>query len=49
MMRRQQWTRTRVHEVLTSRTYMGECIFNKRDKAARLKPESEWIIVKVPA
>ena len=49
MMRRQCWTRTRVHEVLTNRTYMGEFIFNKRDKVARLKAESEWIIVKVPA
>ncbi len=49
LMRRQCWTRTRVHEVLSNRTYMGEFIFNKRDKAARLKPESEWIVVKVPA
>jgi site-specific DNA recombinase len=49
MMRRQRWTRTRVHEVLANRTYMGEFAFNKRNKAARLKPESEWIMVKVPA
>jgi DNA invertase Pin-like site-specific DNA recombinase len=48
MMRRQRWTRSRVHEVLTNRTYMGEFVFNRRDKFGRLKAQSEWIVVRVP-
>jgi site-specific DNA recombinase len=47
IMRRQHWTRTRVHEVLSNRTYMGEFAFNKRDKDGKLKPESEWVKVTV--
>ena len=47
-MRRQAWTRARVHEVLTNRTYMGEYVFNKIGKDGRRKPEAEWIRVSVP-
>lgn len=46
-LRNQVWTRTRVHEVLSNRTYMGQFAFNRRDKAGKLKPESEWIAVQV--
>jgi len=42
------WTRSRVHEVLSNTTYMGDCYFNRmEDKTKRLKPESEWILLKV--
>lgn len=49
-LRAQQWNRSRVHEVLNNRAYIGEYYFNKVDnKAKRLKPESEWIKVEIPA
>ncbi len=49
-MRCQQWNRSRVHEVLSSRTYMGEYYFNKTDnKNKRIKPESEWIKIEIPS
>ncbi len=48
-MRAQKWNRSRVHEILSSRTYIGEYYFNKVDnKTKRLKPESEWIRVDIP-
>ena len=44
MMRTQKWNRSRVHEILSSPTYMGEYYFNKTDhKTKEVKPESEWI------
>ena len=47
-MRLQQWNRSRVHEVLSSRTYIGEYYFNKTDnKNKRIKPESEWIKIDI--
>ena len=47
-MRAQQWNRSRVHEVLSSRTYIGEYYFNKMDnKNKRIKPESEWIKMEI--
>jgi DNA invertase Pin-like site-specific DNA recombinase len=49
VMRRQAWTRTRVHEVLSNRTYAGQFAFNKRDKNGKLKPQADWIVVPVPA
>jgi len=43
MLRGQRWCRNRVHEILSSRTYIGEYYFNKRDhKTKAIKPESEW-------
>ena len=43
-LRGQRWCRNRVHEILSSRTYIGEYYFNKRDhKTKAIKPESEWI------
>ena len=46
--RASSWTRSRVHEVLSNRTYMGEFYFNRmEDKTKRAKPESEWILLKV--
>ena len=42
------WNKSRVHEVLTNRAYIGEYYFNKRDsKSKTLKPESEWIQLQV--
>jgi DNA invertase Pin-like site-specific DNA recombinase len=42
------WTRSRLHELLTSRTAIGEYYFNMRSaKTRKLKPRSEWIVVKV--
>lgn len=49
-MRTQQWNRSRVHEVLSSKTYIGEYYFNKTDnKNKRIKPESEWIKMDIPS
>ncbi len=43
-LRGKNWTRGRVHEVLSNTTYQGELIFNKRDaKNRQIKPESEWV------
>lgn len=39
-----KWSKSRIHEVLTNRAYIGEYYFNKRDHKTRtIKPESEWI------
>ncbi len=44
-----KWTRTKVHEVLSNRAYIGELPFNRRDhKTGKVKPESEWITIAVP-
>ena len=44
-----RWTRSRVHEVLCNRTYMGEFIFNRKNhRTLQVKPETEWIKVTVP-
>ncbi len=46
--RRTAWNRSRVHEVLSSRTYIGEYYFNKTDsKTKTIKPESEWIKMEI--
>ena len=43
-----RWTRGRVHEVLSNRTYIGEFYFNKQDnKTHTAKPESEWVRLEV--
>ena len=43
-----QWNKSRVHEVLANRAYVGEYYFNKREnKSNCLKPESEWILLNV--
>ena len=47
--RRQAWTRSRILEVLNNRTYIGEFVFNRRNKSGKFKPDSEWITVAVPA
>jgi site-specific DNA recombinase len=42
------WNKSRVHEVLSNRAYIGEYYFNKRDhKTKTLKAESEWILLTV--
>ena len=47
-LRGSRWTRGRVHEVLSNRTYMGEYVFNKRaSKQGTVKPQSEWVTVKI--
>ncbi|MFA7175456.1 MAG: recombinase family protein, partial [Kiritimatiellia bacterium] len=46
--RNSSWTRSRVHEVLSNATYVGDYYFNRMEnKTRRLKPESEWILLKV--
>ena len=49
--RGQQWTKGRVHEVLTHRAYIGEHYFNKCEKRGgavrRLKPRQEWVRIHV--
>ena len=48
-LRGQQWTRGRVHEVLSNSMYHGNYYFNKREnKTKALKPESEWVKIAVP-
>ncbi len=44
MHRRTPWSRNRVHEVLSNRTYIGEFYFNRTcSKTKRTKLESEWV------
>ncbi len=44
-----QWTRGRVHEVLSNVTYTGNFYFNRMcNKTGEKKPESEWIHMAVP-
>ena len=42
------WITTRIGEILKNEVYIGWTVFNKRDKrnSKRLKPKSEWIIIK---
>ena len=43
-----KWTRGRVHEVLSNRTYTGDLYFNKQDNKTRTaKPVAEWILLPV--
>ena len=45
-----QWTRTRVHSMLSDTAYMGEYVFNKKQIRTRnWKPESEWVRVPLEA
>ncbi|MGO9446065.1 MAG: recombinase family protein [Thiobacillaceae bacterium] len=47
-LRGQQWNRSRVHEVLANRLYIGEYYFNQRDpKTQTTKPKSEWVKLEV--
>ena len=42
------WNKSRVHEVLSNRAYIGEYYFNKRDhKTKAIKDKSEWILLTV--
>jgi site-specific DNA recombinase len=51
LVRGHQWTKGRVHEVLTHRAYIGEHYFNKCEKRGgavrRLKPRQEWVLIMV--
>ena len=50
MIRGKEWTKGRVHEVLSNTTYRGEYWFNKTSKKTNVaNPESEWIKIEVPA
>ncbi len=43
-----QWTRTRVHNMLSDTAYMGAYVFNKKQVRTRTaKPEDEWVRVQV--
>ena len=47
-LRSAKWTRGRVHEVLSNRTYTGDLYFNKQDNKTRTaKPVAEWILLPV--
>ncbi len=49
-LRTKKWNRSRVHEVLSNKAYIGEYYFNKRNnKTGELKPSDEWIKVEIPA
>ena len=46
--REKHWTVNQVHRVLSNEVYIGNYVFNKKHpKEHRIKPESEWITVKV--
>jgi DNA invertase Pin-like site-specific DNA recombinase len=51
LIRGRQWTSGRVYDLLTNRAYIGEHYFNKHEKRGgavrRLKPQSEWVPIKV--
>jgi site-specific DNA recombinase len=48
--RGRNWTKGHVNEILANTAYIGELYFNKVSaKSRQAKPESEWILVKVPA
>jgi DNA invertase Pin-like site-specific DNA recombinase len=47
-LRGQQWSKSRVHEVLANTAYINEYYFNKHDKKTKhLKPKSEWVRLEV--
>ncbi len=48
LLRNQSWNRSRVHEVLSNKAYIGEYYFNKRNsKTGRIKPQEEWIKLEI--
>ena len=51
LVRGQQWAKGRIHDLLTNRAYIGEHCFNKYEKRGvavrRLKPQHEWVLIKV--
>ena len=51
LIRGRPWTSGRVYDLLTNRAYIGEHCFNKYEKRGgavrRLKPQSEWVLIKV--
>ena len=48
--RGREWKGQLVWDVLNSRTYLGEYVFNRADaRGKRRRPESEWIVCAVPA
>ncbi len=51
MVRGHQWTKGRVHDLLTNRAYIGERYFNKWEKQGgavrRLKPRPQWVRIHV--
>jgi hypothetical protein len=49
-LRGKPWTRQKVWQILTSTTYYGEHIFNRRDgRSGELRPAAEHVITNVPA
>ena len=49
-MRGKAWGIQKVHKILSSRTYMGEALFNVIDsKTHKRRPPSEWIRTAIPA
>ena len=46
LMRGHPWRIQKVHSVLSSRAYLGEHVFNRRDsKSGEMRPPEEWITV----
>ena len=43
------WTKNRVEGILTNRVYLGEGVFNRRNrKTGRPNPPAEWVRCAVP-
>lgn len=48
--RGKRWTRGMVWNIVTSSTYCGDYVYNRTNaRSGEDRPESEWVIVKVPA
>ncbi len=46
--RGKKWTKSKVHELLCNRAYIGELYFNKVNAKLRIeRPKSEWVVIKV--
>lgn len=46
--RGQKWTRSKTHELLSERAYIGELFYNKYNSKLKVKrPASEWVLIKV--
>jgi site-specific DNA recombinase len=47
--RGKEWTRQMVWNIVSSTTYYGEHIFNRRDsRSGELRKDGEWVVTKVP-
>ena len=50
LMRGKPWSIQKVHEIISSTTYLGEHLFNVRNfKAKVIRPSTEWVKTSIPA